>query len=191
MATVHVEVFGPFGGMVRTTKVRLLTADRKRDLADQRTGNTISGVPYGQYMLVVSDTGGAASEQQLVVNAKEVWVRVGLPFPAGDRAWPGGDLAISGEISPAPTNQNEWWVRIEGVFLNLRRESPIGGTGHFSISGLEMGAYLVQVFEGAKLRQVETIEIDTNIPSTHLKISLSGPLCKGTAIERGRQTPGK
>ena len=35
-----------------------------------------------------------------------------------------------------------------------------------------MGAYLVEVFDGSKLRHTETVEIDLKQPNTRLRISL-------------------
>jgi len=175
VATVHVEVFGPFGDRIPAPEVRLYTPDRKRDLARTELDTSIPGVPYGQYVLVVSSKGVAVAERELAVNTKDVWVRVGLPFPGGNRAWPGGDLTISGTVTPAPANPNGWWARVDGVFLHSRKESPVSRSGQFHVGGLEMGTYLVQVFENAKLRHVETVEIDTKTPSRHLKISLAQP----------------
>src|SRR5581483_5871198 len=172
-AAVHVDVFDPFGGAVRNATVHLYTPDRKRDVASPAGGSTLTDVPYGQYLLVVSDSGGGIAEREVTVNADEIWVRIGLAFPAGDQAWPGGGLTISGDIKPTPANLKEWWVRVEGVFLHEMRESPIQRPARFSISGLGMGAYLIEVFEGSKLRHVETIEIDTKEPNTHLTISLA------------------
>jgi hypothetical protein len=83
--------------------------------------------------------------------------------------WPGGDLSINGDIRPAPKGP-DWWVRVEGVFLNARRESPVSQRGEFSMSGLEMGSDLLEVFEGTKLRHVETVEIDIKQPNTPVRI---------------------
>ena len=41
-----------------------------------------------------------------------------------------------------------------------------------SMGGLEMGGYLLEVFEGAKLRHVETVELDIKQPNTHVRISI-------------------
>jgi hypothetical protein len=91
----------------------------------------------------------------------------------GDSLWPPGNLVIRGEIKPAPQTPENWWVRIEGVFLYASREAPIEKNGRFSVAGLDMGTYLVQVFDGPKLRHIETIEIDTNRLLTELTISLN------------------
>lgn len=178
VATIHVDVVGPFGATVQFARVQLLSADRKRDLSAPQGGLIIANVPFGRYILIVSDQGGGLAEREVVVNAKEVWVRAGLSFPGGNRAWPGGDLTISGDLVPPPRNVKGWWVRIEGVFLHDSRESLILPSGQFSISGLEMGSYMVEVFEGNKLRHAETVEIDTRQPNTHLKISISNNLAR-------------
>lgn len=150
-------------------QIHLRSRDGKRDLTAR--DSFIDGVPYGFYTLSAWDAGGGIGEREIAVNAKEVWVRIGLAFPAGDRTWPGGDLSITGDIRPAPKGA-DWWVRVEGVFLNARRESPISQKGEFSMGGLEMGSYLLEVFEGAKLRHVETVEIDIKQPNTHVRISI-------------------
>jgi hypothetical protein len=64
-------------------------------------------------------------------------------------------------------------VRVEGVFLNTTCESPIANDGNFSVGGLEMGTYLVEVFQGQKLRHVQTVEIDAKQASTRLSKSIS------------------
>ena len=119
------------------------------------------------------DDGGGVAERAVTVNTKDVWVRIGLRFPAGNRRTPPGDLVVSGDILPVPPD-GEWWVRVEGVFLNEDRESPISREGKFWIGGLDMGSYLVEVFNGARLRHAETIEIDTKQPNSHLAIFIPG-----------------
>jgi hypothetical protein len=171
--TVHVEVFGPFGSPIQNATVRLLAADRSRKIAEAEMPGAIPQVPYGRYLLVVSDKGGAVGEREVALNCENLWVRIGLPFPGGDRAWPAGDLTISGNLDPVPATVRGWWVRIEGIFLHISREAPVVAAGRFSVSGLDMGTYLVEIFEGGKLRHVETIEIDPNQPTTHLKVKLS------------------
>jgi hypothetical protein len=112
------------------------------------------------------------AEGKAVVNPKEILVHIGVEVVLGDRVKPIGDLSISGDLVPAPASPDDWWVRVEGVFLDARREGEISRSGHFSISGLEMGTYLVEVFKGAKLQHVETVEIDSRSWNTSVKISL-------------------
>lgn len=171
MATLHVQVFGAFGEKVTNPVLHLYTLDRKQELGRVRQGNAIVGVPYGRYVLLAY-AGSGVGEREVTVNTKEAWVRLGLAFPAGERAWPVGDLTVSGDIKPPPGRSQEWWVRVEGVFLHEIREAPIQGSGHFSVPGLWIGEYLVEVFEGSRLRHVETVEIDTKEPNTRLRISL-------------------
>lgn len=172
-ATLHVQVFGAFGENVTSPVLHLYTVDRKQDLAGGQQDSTIIGVPYGRYVLLAY-AGSEVGEREVTVNTKEAWVRLGLAFPAGERAWPPGDLTVSGDIKPPPgSSQKEWWVRVEGVFLHEIREAPIEGSGHFSVPGLWIGEYLVEVFEGSRLRHVETVEIDTKEPNTRLRISLA------------------
>lgn len=174
-ATVHIMAFDPFGSSIFAAQVHLFSRDRKQDLAPPGHPTEISGVPYGYYILSAWDTGGGLAEREVTVNTKEVWVRIGLSFPAGDRASPPGDLLITGDIHPPPGDAT-WWARAEGVFLNVSREAPVSRAGRFTIGGLEMGTYLVEVFDGSKLRHAETVEIDNKEPERHLRISISpGP----------------
>ncbi len=173
-STIHVSLFGCFGEKVppQTAQIHLFTADRKRDIAPPGHNLVITGVPFGTYVLAAWDSGGSFGEREVAVNAQEVWVRLGLSFPAGDTAWPAGGLSITGDVRPVPSG-GDWWVRAEGVFLDFTREAPILLTGHFSLEGLKMGTYLVEVFDGSKLRHVETVEIDTRRPNTELQIAIA------------------
>ena len=173
-ATVHVVLCDQFGGRIREaqiTQIQLRSRDRKRDLMPQAKATVITEVPYGYYTVSAWDTGGGIAEREITVNAKEVWVRVGLSFPAGEHAWPPGGLTITGEVSPPPAN-GDWWAKAEGVVLNVSREADVSRDGRFTIGGLEMGVYLVEVFDGAKLRHVETVEIDFKQQNTRLRISV-------------------
>jgi hypothetical protein len=173
-ATIHVQVFGAFGEKVTNPVLHLYTIDRKQELEKAWQDSTIVGVPFGRYVLLAY-AGSGVGEREVTVNTKEAWVRLGLAFPAGERAWPPGDLTISGDIKPPPgSSQKEWWVRVEGVFLHEIREAPIQGSGHFSVPGLWIGKYLVEVFEGSKLRHVEAVDMDTKEPNVNLMISLTG-----------------
>ena len=78
---------------------------------------------------------------------------------------------IRGDIGAAK-GHNGWGARVEGVVLNETRESPVSATGEFYVGGLDMGTYLAEVFEGPKLRHVQTVEIDPNKAETHLTISI-------------------
>ncbi len=170
-AVVHFQVFDCFGARATEAHIHLRSPDRKEDVAPIGRSAVISGIPYGYYLVSASDNGSSSMEHEITVNTKEVWVRIGLSFPAGDRVWPGGGLSIIGDIQPTPKGPDKW-VRIAGTFLHLSREAPISNAGHFEIGGLEMGAYVVEVFEGPKLVHAESIEIDNNEPVRHLHISL-------------------
>jgi hypothetical protein len=170
-ATVHVQVYGPFGEQIATAQIHLFSSNRERDLSRSGQDSVIAGVPYGSYILSAWDAGGGVAERELTVNTNDMWVRIGLALPAGDRLWPGGALAIIGDIRPAPTNKN-WWVRVDGVFLHASKESPVSNSGKFSMGGLDTGIYLLEVFEGSKLRQIETVELDSTQTNKHLLISI-------------------
>ena len=167
---IHVEVFGPSGERIPNPEVHLYTPDREREVAKLGQSPTIRDVPYGEYLLVAPN-GSLFGKREIVVNARDLWVRLGLEFTPGDRKWPGGAITVSGEIKPPPSKANEWWVRIEGVFLHVSRESPVSPGGQFSAGLFPMGTYLVQVFEGAKLRRTETIEIDNTQVNVRLTIA--------------------
>jgi hypothetical protein len=174
VATVHVVAFDPFGSKIRNSQlqIHLFAPDRQRDFAKAGESKNLTRIPYGTYKLSVWDIGGGIGERELVVNTKDVWARIGLAFPSGDRAWPPGDLTISGDIKPIPPTDGDWWVRIEGVYLNATREGPVFPSGKFSIGGLDMGTYLLEVFEGSALRHAETLDLDMKQPNTRLTVSI-------------------
>jgi hypothetical protein len=106
-ANVHVVLCDLFGGRIREAQIaqiHLLSRDRRRDLVPRAKATVITGVPYGYYTVSAWDTGGGIAEREITVNTKEVWVRVGLSFPAGQRVGPPGDLTITGEVLPQPAN---------------------------------------------------------------------------------------
>jgi hypothetical protein len=168
---LHIKVFGPFGAPISNCSISVLGQDSKRVDMTQCPDATLVNLPYGRY-LVRADAAGHRAERSVTINLPETWIRMGLVIVFGDRLWPGGSLAVKGTITPAPTNPENWWVRAEGVFLNESRESPVKKDGAYSVGGLEMGAYLVQVFEGASLRSVKMIELDGNRPVLDLPISI-------------------
>jgi hypothetical protein len=178
---LHLQVFGCFGSRIPPAQltVRLFTPDGKpftpdggRGFAKEGEGLILKGVPAGVYKLQVWDAGGAVGERDLVVNTKDVWARLGLDFPSGDHLGPGGGLEIGGEIRPAPSDGGDWWVRVEGVYISARREGPVTASGKFWVAGLGMGTYLVEIFEGTKLRHSQTLEISPKRPTTHLSVSI-------------------
>lgn len=171
-ATIRISAFGAFGSNTTDPRVYLYTLDGKQNLAKNPKALTIKNVPYGSYLLVVSSSGGGVGRRLVSVNAPDLWLRVGVPMPLGETLWPGGNLAVVGEIKPAPRKAKNWWVRVAGVFLNSCREAPVQKDGTYRVAGLEMGRYLVEVFEGAELRHVQSIEIDPKTPVTRLTITL-------------------
>lgn len=171
-ATVRVALHGPFGERVGKAEVHLWTLDRKTDLAADSGSLVIKRVPYDIYILRAFSPSGAFAERQVIVNVPEMLVRLGLPVRLGDSVVPGGWLKVSGIIRPAPKNPEDWWVKVHGVFLDFSRECPLDKTGRFLVAGLDMGAYLVEVLEGPKLRYVRAIKIDPKTPETVLSIGL-------------------
>lgn len=177
-ATIHIQVYTAWGGRIHKEQAHLILAREQGEVILNCSGaSQIADVPYDSYLLTVWDDGGGSARRRLIVNTKEPWLRVGLHFPAGDTLWPSGNLTVSGEIHPAPSGK-DWWVRVSGVFLDERKESPISRNGEFSVDGLDMGTYLVEIFEHAQLRHAESVEIDSNRPNTHIRISVPSPLEK-------------
>jgi hypothetical protein len=77
----------------------------------------ITDVPFGHYDLLVADRSGGIAERPVTVNDKtvndkDVLVRLGLHFPAGDRFGPPGALVIRGDIGAGKAH-NGWWARVE------------------------------------------------------------------------------
>ena len=64
---------------------------------------------------------------------------------------------------------------MDGVVLDARRAAPVGAQGRFRIRGLEMGRYVVEVFEGTQLRHAEVVEVDAKRRGAELEISLNLP----------------
>jgi hypothetical protein len=172
-SNIHVYPVSPFGHKIATGSVHLYTMDGKQDLARNVKGFDVSNVPYGSYFLVVTSSGGGIGQRLLTVNVKDLWVQIGIPMPRGDALWPGGDLAVRGKIVPEPKDLTPWWVRLDGIFLQATRESPLQRGGAFSVEGLEMGFYLLKVFEGSKLRHVQSIDVDPMKPLVDLRVSIS------------------
>jgi hypothetical protein len=161
-ATVHISAFGPFGQAIDKPTLHLYTPDRKQDLARGSNGRKIDKVPYGQYTLIAWSSDGGIGQRDVIVNAPELWIMIGIPVYTGDRLWSGGDLRIRGEVRPSPDNRTDWWIRVSGVFLNVAKETRIQRDGTFAVYGLDMGTYLIQVFERSKLRTFSQIELDPN-----------------------------
>jgi hypothetical protein len=171
-ATIRVNVFDPFGESIKAPNIYLYTRDRTQNFAKNSKASVITEVPYGSYLLVVASSGGGVGQRLISVNTPDLLVRIGVSMPIGDALWPGGDLAITGRIKPVPQDTSKWWIRVEGVFLNERREAAVQDNGTFRVGGLEMGRYLVQVFQGPELRDVRSIEIDPNTPVTEFTMTV-------------------
>ena len=99
-ATVHVETLGPFGSEIDSSKVQLRLVTKEGKLTMDGKGDKLVDVPYGAYILSAWDNGGGYGEREITINTKELWLRMGLMFPFGDRLWPGGGLTVSGSIRP-------------------------------------------------------------------------------------------
>jgi hypothetical protein len=171
-ATVHLDVREAFGQKVEPTGLRFVLSNQNSHFRRQGVGlSPIHGVPFGWYTITVWDNGGASGQREVDVNTKDLWVVVGLVMAGGERLCPGMGLAVTGTVRPVPKG-NDWWVRVEGVFLHSSKESPISGAGTFSVGGLDVGTYLVEIFEGSKLRYAESLDIHSRQRTTNLTISV-------------------
>ncbi len=167
-ATLHLTILDPFGKVRHNEmSIHLISKDATRDFTPDRHGSIV-GVPYGTYTLNV---GWGLVSREVTVNCEQLWVRVGVPFVIGDHAWPPGGISIIGTIDPAPKTK-DWWARLEGVYLSDRREVPVAKGGRFAISGIDTGLYLLEVFEGGRLRHVQTMELELGRPEVEVKISV-------------------
>ncbi len=171
-ATVHVEVFGAFGERVANPLLRLYSRDGQHEIAKPNQESTeIVGVPFGEYVLS-GGSGTALGKREIIVNKKDVWVRLGLGLFVGNQNGSGGAITISGVIKPVPAKPDDWWVRVEGVFLHVSGESPVSSRGEFSTGLFPMGTYLIQVFEGPKLQDARTVEVDNQNTNRRLIIEV-------------------
>jgi hypothetical protein len=144
--TIRVAAIDPFGQPVRDYSLEL--RNRKGAIIELgRGGHSFRAVPFGEYTLVAI-TDCCRSERDLIVNVPSMWVRLGVPIRFGDRILPGGDLIVRGIIHAIPRISGDKWVRVRGVFLDFSREVEIASDGRFSIDGVDMGSYVVEVFVG-------------------------------------------
>jgi len=173
-STVTVEPVEAFDGeLLANAHVRLLTLDRRTELASGSGRLRLNSVQYGRYIVRVSSPGSRMRERLVTVNTPKVWIRIGVPLHWGDEVgFPGDYLTIRGQIRSARGPMEEFWVSVHGVFLPDRRESPVGRDGKFEVSGLDMGTYLLEVFDGARLLLAKKVELDTRKPVTEVSIKL-------------------
>ena len=172
VAKLHLTILDPFGKVRHDQmSIHLISRDGTQDFMPDWSGLAIVGVPYGTYTLNVQARSGSA-RRELAVNCEELWVRVGVPIVIGDHLWPSGGISIEGTIDPAPKTKH-WWARIEGVYLGDRREVPITTNGRFTISEIEPGLYLLEVFEDGTLRHVQMMTLELFRPEVKVKISVS------------------
>jgi hypothetical protein len=168
--TIRVTATDPFGQPVSDYSLEL----RNRNgtiIKLGRSGDSFRAVPFGEYTLVaINDC--CRSQRDLIVNIPSMWVRLGVPIRFGDPVLPGGDLVIRGIIHAIPRIAGDKWVRVRGVFLDFSREVEIGSDSRFSIEGLDMGSYVVEVFVAAKHLYSQIVEIDPRTPVTNLLIHL-------------------
>lgn len=176
---VEVSVVGPFGEKVSRFELQFLTDDKTSNLALNSMQTRFLAVPYGNYAVVV-DIGCCRTERRVVVNTAHTWIQIGVPFRFGDSDVPGGWMKVSGRITPRPANPGSWWAKVEGIFLDFRREVPVDKTGAFSVGGLDMGAYLLQLFDRGKLQSTRYVEVDPKEPEVKAEFFLQRPRREGS-----------
>lgn len=170
-ATIHISAFDPFGQEVKSPQIYLYEFQRNWQLVKKTHDRTVKEIPYGDYLVVVTSSGGGMGRRLVVVNVPELWVRIGVAMTVGLQLRPGGNLIIEGRLIPSPKDGKDWWVRVQGVFLTESRESPVRN-GKFLVAGLEMGAYVLQVFKGRELKHMQPIEIDLRRPKIEVIVPL-------------------
>jgi hypothetical protein len=167
---VHVLAFGSFGEVLTAAKVTIMTVTNKPVASASGHSVVFPQLAPGTYVVRVVCPGFRTQTAKLTANTADVLLRIGLSLRQGDEVEPAGDnLTISGSVEVA-TGSN-WWITVHGVFLRSMREALIGDGGRFSIGGLDMGTYLVEVFEGGTLKYTRTVQIDTKDPVTMLQFS--------------------
>lgn len=169
---IAVTVVGPFGKAYRHASLSLVDAHGAVTKPNS-DGNTFSMVPYGTYVLKAIGESAVAS-RSIILNVPRLWVKIGVPVRFGDRETPGGYLTIRGRIEPAPRANGHWWARVQGVFLEDRREISVSPDGRFTAEGLDMGTYLVQIYDGTQLRGQSIVEIDSNTSPVQINVRQEG-----------------
>jgi hypothetical protein len=164
-------VFDPWGKPITDAQIEFLTSDRSKNLASSPHARVISDVPYGRYRLVAKITGGYASERQILVNAKSMFVMTSIPFRWGDSTmWEGGSLELIGTVAPVPPEPT--FIRIRGLYLDDQREAILDRMGKFYVGGLDNGSFVIEVLSGTRLIHAESISIDQREQTHRIAIKL-------------------
>ena len=190
--TITISVVDAFNGRPFKTisEVSLLSEHQEsRRIEIRSTTGSFSNVPYGHYVIQVIGWGSARPQRRhITLNAPEVFVMIGVPFRYGTEVGIGGDrLIVKGRVAGARgSHGSRLWVRLHGVFMHFSREALVDEAGKFEIDGLDMGAYVVEVFDGPKLLHAETLEIDITRHITELSLKIpANP--RGSARDRGHE----
>ena len=170
--TVALHVVDSFGGTLKPFRVSLtaLTGE-STGLAFQN--GRFTGVPYGKYRVTVVVGNFRTTEREIFVERPMLWVVVGLPFAPGDRVSDAGWLRLTGTVRGVPASGAQWWARVAGVFLPDTFEVPIDSGGHFNVEGLSRGSYLLEIYEGSKMRAVRQFDIDSKSQELDLVVDLA------------------
>lgn len=167
---IRVMATDPFGQQLSDYTLELRSRDGKL-IRPSGAGRSFAAVPFGEYTLVAI-TGCCRAQRDLIVNVPSMWVRLGVPIRFGDSVRPGGDLAVRGVIRATSRRSGEKWVRVRGMFLDFSREVEIGPDDRFSVEGLDMGSYVLEVFVASKRLYSQVIEIDARRPVSNIVIDL-------------------
>lgn len=171
-STIHVSITDPFGAELKRYHVELRSMAGVK-IAGGEELSEFKDIPFGEYLLIA--VGGCCrAERQVTLNVPKLWVKLGVPMRFGDDSEgpPGGWLTIQGILQLPSGVSTTHWVRARGVFLNFDRETQVDALGRFSIGGLDMGTYEIQVFGGSKLLHSRMLEIDPKISVTRIVIEI-------------------
>jgi hypothetical protein len=143
-------------------QISVKTSDGRYDVSNRVKGLVATGIPYGDYIVLVWVKGfNNPGRRQVRVRSPETFVKVGTRWPfefeAGLRT--SGIQPLKGTLQPPPSQSDRWWIRIDGLYLDYRLDVPMASDGKFSVENLDQGSFLVSVFDGSILKIAKAINI--------------------------------
>lgn len=169
--TLQVNVTDPFGVELKRPTLELWSINGTR-IAGGEGLHEFKNIPFGEYTLIALG-GCCKAERRVILNVPKLWMKLGIPMRFGDsEGFPGGYLIIRGVLRVQSGISAKHWVRARGVFLNFSREAQVDPVGRFSIAGLDMGTYEIDVFEGSTRVHSRTLEIDPKVSITRIVVEI-------------------
>ena len=165
---IRVSLTDPFGSELEHYTLELQSL-AGRVIAGGPDRKEFTDVPYDEYRLIARNR-CCIGERRLILNVRDLWVRFGVPIRYGDAERPGGYLVIRGSLRGHLDSTQ--WIRVTGLFLDFNREAKVGKNGKFSIGGLDMGAYLIEIFSSKRMIASRAIEIDIKREVTEVPIDV-------------------